>query len=580
MTTSDVPYRKKLIEVALPLEDINRESAREKSIRHGHPSTLHLWWARRPLAACRAVLFAQMVDDPSSLPEDFPTEPAQETERERLFDIIRDLVLWKNTTNEPVLHKARVEIARSAARNHGVSLPREMTPSAVTDALRKYAPPVLDPFAGGGSIPLEAQRLGLEAHASDLNPIAVLINKALIEIPPKFAGRPPVNPGSRKRYLQKEWKGAEGLAEDMRYYGNWMREEACKRIGHLYPKMQLPKELGGGEATVIAWLWARTVTCPNPACGAQMPLVRSFTLSTKKGKEAWAEPRVDWSTTPPTIRFAANHGNGAPEGTVNRTGARCIACGSPVPLDHVRAEGKAGRMGTQMMAIVVEGKGGRLYLPPNEEQLTVSRMASPQWKPDAALPHNPRDFKTPNYGMRTFADLFTSRQLVALTTFSDLVGEARKRVLADSASDEAYANAAATYLGLGVSKVIDYNSSLVMWSPSRDQAKTTFTRQALPMVWDFAEVNLLARAAGDIEVTLSGIQEVLERGIPLARSSSVEQLDATASIARVTHALISTDPPYYDNIGYADLSDFFYVWIRRSLGGVYPELFSTLLVLQ
>src|SRR6266487_4561129 len=286
-------YRKKLIEVALPLEAINKESAREKSIRHGHPSTLHLWWARRPLAACRAVLFAQMVDDPSSLSDEFPTEEAQETERQRLFRIIEDLVKWANTTNEALLQAARVEIARSAARNHGVSLPHSMTPAEVVGVLEQYAPPILDPFAGGGSIPLEAQRLGLEAYASDLNPVAVLINKALIEIPPKFSGRPPVNPESREKYLHKEWKGAEGLAEDVRYYGNWMRNEAWKRIGHLYPKVQLPKEYGGGEATVIAWLWARTVTCPNPACGIQMPLISKYWLRSNGNNQSWLEYKVD-----------------------------------------------------------------------------------------------------------------------------------------------------------------------------------------------------------------------------------------------------------------------------------------------
>ncbi len=255
--------RKKLIEVALPLVAINEASAREKSIRHGHPSTLHLWWARRPLAACRAVLFASLVDDPSEHPEEFPDEQAQTQERERLFRLIEQLVKWESSTDENTLQQARAEIRKSTGSN---------------------PPPVLDPFAGGGSIPLEAQRLGLEAHASDLNPVAVLINKALIEIPPKFAGRPPVNPQARQSLMGGDWHGARGLADDIRYYGKWMRDEAEKRIGHLYPRVTLPKEYGGGEATVIAWLWTRTVTCPNPACSAKMPLVRSFYLSTKKGK--------------------------------------------------------------------------------------------------------------------------------------------------------------------------------------------------------------------------------------------------------------------------------------------------------
>src|SRR5882724_1409062 len=282
-------YRKKLIEVALPLEAINVASAREKSIRHGHPSTLHLWWARRPQAACRAVLFGSLVDDPSSWPEKFPTEEEQEEERQRLFRIIEELVTWANSNSETVMDAARAEIARSIAWNRGEEPP--VDPKAVKDYLIMCAPPVLDPFCGGGSIPLEAQRLGLEAHASDLNPIAVLITKALIEIPPKFAGRSPVNPEARKKLDHTgDWKGMRGLEEDVRYYGKWIRDEAWQRICHLYPKVKQPD---GKEATVIAWVWARTVKCMNPACGAQMPLVRSFRLSKKNGAETWIEPMVE-----------------------------------------------------------------------------------------------------------------------------------------------------------------------------------------------------------------------------------------------------------------------------------------------
>ena len=604
-------YRKKLIEVALPLEAINAESAREKSIRHGHPSTLHLWWARRPLAACRAVLWASLVDDPSSWPSKFPTEEAQNKERQRLFDIlgrfetltdkkgntkqvVRGLVSWDDINNPQsgVLEEAQREIARSIAWNRGEEAPKK--PDEVTHYLAKYAPPVYDPFCGGGSIPLEAQRLGLEAHGSDLNPVAVLITKALIEIPPKFKDKPPVNPKSCQQI--QTWFGAQGLAEDVRYYGQWMRDEAFKQIGHLYPKVKLPREYGGGEATVIAWLWARTVKCPNPACGCQMPLVRSFQLSTKKGKEAWVEPVVEThkGTEGTKIRFEVKTGKGkAPEGTVNRKGATCIACGSPVPFDHVRSEGKAGRMDAQLMAIVAEGKNGRIYLSPNEEHKEIAASAQPEWKPDADLPHNPRDFKTPNYGMKTFADLFTPRQLVAITTFSDLVSEAREKIKADAVAagmaDDglplndggtgatAYADAVATYLGAGVSKLTDYNCNLVTWSQSRDQAAHAFTKQALPMTWDYTEVCPFAGAAGDLQVTLRGIAELLIKGLSLSVPGSSRQLDATRIEEKKTF-VISTDPPYYDNIGYAELSDFFYVWLRRSLMSVYPNLFSTLLV--
>jgi putative DNA methylase len=557
-------YRKKLIEVALPLEAVNKESTREKSIRHGHPSTLHLWWSRKPLATARAVLFAQLVDDPSSCPDEFPTEEAQETERQRLFRIIEEFVKWENLTNEAVLHKARIEIARSAARNHGVFLPLSMSPPEVADALKLYAPAVLDPFAGGGSIPLEAQRLGLEADASDLNPVAVLINKALIEIPLKFVGKPPINPENGKDLLQREWHGALGLVEDVRYYGKWMRDEAWKRIGHLYPKAELPKEYGGGEATVIAWLWARTIICPNPACSTQMPLVNKFWLSTKKGKEAWVEPVMDRATK--TVHFKVQYGVGAPEGTVNRLGAKCIACGTPVGFDYIRSEGKSGRMGKQLIAIVAEGRSGRVYLSPNEKQVTAAE-AKPEWMPDAVLPHNPRDFKTPNYGMRTFSDLFTPRQLVALTTFSDLVREAREKVLADASraglsindvslnngetGANAYADAVTTYLGLGVSRLSDICNALCPWEPSKTQVRHLFGRQAIPMLWDFAEPNVFAEAAGDFIVSLGNLVKVLETLPSRGRQGHAKQLDAAVDINGTSNALISTDPPYYDNISYA-----------------------------
>ena len=561
---SNLTYRKKLIEVALPLDAINRESAREKSIRHGHPSTLHLWWARRPLAACRAVLFAQLVDDPSSHPDKFPTEEAQKKERERLFKIIEEFVKWENINNERVLEAARKEILKSTGGN---------------------PPPVLDPFCGGGSIPLEAQRLGLKAYASDLNPVAVLITKALIEIPPKFADKPPVHPGGQ---TSRHWHGAKGLAEDVRYYGKWMRDEAEKRIGHLYPKVKLPKEYGGREATVIAWLWARTVKCPNPACGAQMPLVRSFALSTKRGKQAWVEPVVEGNQ----YHFEVRTGEGKPrEGTVNRRGAMCLCCGSPVPFDHVRAEGKAGRMGQRLLAIVAEGNRGRIYLPPDEVHKAIAVEGKPKWRPDAELQGKCR-VSVPLYGMNTFGDLFTSRQLVALTTFSDLVMEAREKIIEDATEagmpDDgivlnnggvgaaAYADAIATYLGFAIDKGANYWSSLCAWHSGRDIVMSTFARQALPMVWDFTEANPFSSSSGNLLLGISQAAQMLDK-VPASLKALTRQLDATATIDGVNHPLICTDPPYYDNICYADLSDFFYVWLRRCLNNVYPDLFSTVL---
>ena len=542
-------HKRKLIEVALPLEAINREAAREKSIRHGHPSTLHLWWARRPLAACRAVLFAQLVDDPSAHPDRFPTEEAQEQERQRLFRLIERLVPWEATQDEAVLAEAREEIRRSCGDN---------------------PPEVLDPFCGGGSIPLEAQRLGLVAHGSDLNPVAVLITKALIELPAKFAGQPPVHPRDGDGRLAVEsWRGAQGLAEDVRYYGAWMRDEAERRIGHLYPQATLSD---GRTATVIAWIWARTVTCPNPACQATMPLVRSFWLGKKKGKEAWVRPVVEGTR----VRFEISHGSSGPpvEGTVGRTGAICIVCNSPVPLAHVRSEGKAGRMGAQLMAIVAEGNRQRIYLPPEPDHEGVADVPRPGGEPDTELPEQALGFRVQGYGMTRHADLFTNRQLTALCAFSDLVGEARQRIIADGGKP-AYADAVVTYLTFLVGKIADRNSAICTWdsSPSKETPRSTFARQAIPMTWDFAEGNIFAAASGNFSDAIAFEAAAID-GLPAHRGDAA-QADATGE--RLERSLlISTDPPYYDNVGYADLSDFFYVWLRRSLAPTYPVLFSTM----
>lgn len=569
--------KRKLIEVALPLEAINRESAREKSIRHGHPSTLHLWWARRPLAAARAVLFAQLVDDPSSNPEEFPTEEDQRIERERLHELIERLVVWENTRDKALLEEAHQEILKSTGGK---------------------PPPILDPFAGGGTIPLEAQRLGLEAHASDLNPVAVLINKALIEIPPKFAGKPPVYPGLEEGQMGA-WDGAAGLAADVRAYGEWMRDEAFKRIGGHYPKAKLED---GSEATVIAWIWTRTVTCSNPTCGIEMPLVRSWWLGKKRGKETWVRPVVVSDSEHPSgrrVEFEILHGlDGAPDkdsdGTVGRQGAHCVACGSAVPLDHIREQGRTVGLGRKLLSVVAEGNRRRIYLPPTGKQSDAGRVDRPPNVPEGELPRNPRDFKTPNYGLTEWADLFTNRQLLALTTFSDLVTEARECVFADAlaaglaAGDrleaggdgaEAYADAVTTYLGMTVDRLADLGNALCRWEPNAECPRQLFARQAIPMVWDFGEGNPLGTSSGSWEVLLRGATRAFEGdlfGSTDTPAGSIRQGDG-ASI-ELEGFLISTDPPYYDNIGYSDLSDFFYIWLRRSLRSVFPALFSTVLV--
>jgi putative DNA methylase len=597
--------RKKLIEVALPLEAINKAAAREKSIRHGHPSTLHLWWARRPLAAARAVIFAQMVDDPSSRPELFPTEEAQEKERQRLFRLIEELVEWENTTNERVLEDARKEIRESWRRTCDDNKDH---PRAKELFDPNKLPGFHDPFAGGGALPLEAQRLGLESFASDLNPVAVLINKAMIEIPPKFAGRAPVNPESRKdkKLISQNWRGAQGLAEDVRYYGQWMRDEAEKRIGHLYPPIEVTGEMAkerpdlkplvGKKLTVIAWLWARTVKSPNPAfAGVDVPLASTFMLSTKPGKEAYVEPVIEGGS----YRFAVKVGKSQDAtrtagGTTagKRNAFNCLMSGAPVTYDYIRSEGKSGRMGARLMAIVAEGERGRVYITPTREHEAIALTARPEWRPDNALPNNPRDFKTPNYGLTTFADLFTPRQLVALTTFSDLVGEARERIRIDALAaglpDDskplrdggtgaaAYADGVGVYLAFLVNQVANHSSSVCGWNSANTQMRSVFARQAIPMVWDFAESNPLCDSSGSyanlIERQVKGFGALGE-----GPGGSAVQADANKQ-SLSADKVVSTDPPYYDNIGYADLSDFFYVWLRRSLRSVFPETLATVAV--
>lgn len=560
-----MPTIKKLIEVALPLEAINAESAREKSIRHGHPSTLHLWWARRPLATARAVIWSSLVDDPSSHPEQFPTEEAQQQERERLFDILTRLVKWENSNDEGVLAEAKAEIMKSTNNN---------------------PPALLDPFAGGGAIPLEAQRLGLEAHAHDLNPVAVMINKAMIEIPPKFAGRSPVNPEAQRQGAANQgWKGAAGLAEDVRYYGEWMKQEAYKRIGHLYPKAKLED---GSEATVIAWIWARTVKCPNPACGCEMPLVKSFMLSKKKGKEAYIQPTCAGSA------FTYKVVNGKPsadEGTVSRAGAKCLACGTSVAFDYIRQEAREHRMQSVLTAVVAEGKYGRLYLTANSEHRNAAHVSRPDDAPSGILSGKAR-VNVSLYGFNETSDLFTPRQLTALTTFSSLVSEAQQKAEADAVAvgvfndhialseggsgARAYGEAVGVYLAFVVDKMADYHSSICSWHSSKELIRNTFGRQAIPMVWDFAEANPFSDSAGCCDNMLEWVTKATLL-FPATIQGSAKQHDAQSDNG-LRNIAVSTDPPYYDNIGYADLSDYFYVWMRQALKGTYPKLFRTMLV--
>ncbi len=600
---------KKLIEVALPLDDINEAAAREKSIRHGHPSTLHLWWARRPLAAARAVLFAQLVNDPGG-ERGWGKYPGQtkedaQKERERLFAIIRELVKWENTNNEDLLELAREEIRKSWRETCELNKGK---PGFDPDKL----PAFHDPFAGGGAIPLEAQRLGLEAYASDLNPVAVMINKAMIEIPPKFAGKAPVGPipDGEQTDTRGEggWTGAKGLAEDVRRYGHWMRKEAEKRIGHLYPKVKITPEMAkerpdlkgyvGRELTVIAWLWARTVKSPNPAYAhVDVPLVSNFMLSTRKGKEAYVEPVVEGDS----YRFEVRIGKPkdmkvAKSGTTagKRKAFTCLLSGVPIGYNHIRNEGKAGRMSSRLMAIVAEGDRKRIYLSSTPDMEKIAHLAEPSWKSDTKLPDNPRDFKTPNYGLAKFSELFTSRQLVALNTYSDLVLEAREKVVTDAKNKgwsndgisfdaggmqaSSYADAIVVYLSFTISKLIDINNALAPWGHLQECPLHLFSRQAIPMLWDFAEANPFSSSSGSWVTMMRGIQMGLKETVVRAdaRPHAVSMQADACKIEANSPRIISTDPPYYDNIGYADLSDFFYIWLRKSLQQIFSNIFSSI----
>lgn len=575
---------KKLIEVALPLEAINAEAAREKSIRHGHPSTLHLWWARRPLAAARAVIWSSLVDDPSAHPELYPTEEAQNTERQRLFGILEKLVKWENSNDPEVLAAAKAEILHSTNNN---------------------PPALLDPFAGGGAIPLEAQRLGLEAHAHDLNPVAVMINKAMIEIPPRFAGQASVNPDSRTRLDGATgWQGAQGLAADVQYYGEWMKREAFRRIGHLYPKVKVPHELGGGEATVIAWIWARTVKCPNPACGCEMPLASTFVLSKKKGKEAW----IQLSKNGSQLNFQVQYGkydNSLENGTKKGKKALfcCPICGDGlVNGDYADKEANAGRMSAVLMAVVAEGVHGRIYLSPDDVEMPSmmtnieASYASEDIESQVSHAECRGTFASNaqgrRYGFYEFKDYFTHRQLTALTTFSSLVAEAQAKAEADAVAAgvindhialsaggsgaRAYGEAVGVYLAFVIDKMTDYNSSICSWHNSGEKMRNTFGRQAIPMVWDYAEANPFCSSSGSYDNMLDWVVRCIEQ-LPAQGNAEVSQFDAQSDCG-LRNIMVSSDPPYYDNIGYADLSDFFYVWMRQSLKDTYPKLFRTMLV--
>lgn len=603
---------RKLIEVALPLDAINEASAAEKLIKVGKPTNLHLWWARRPLAAARAVIFAQLVNDPGYQQgggfKYGKNKKEAAIERRRLFKIIEDLVKWENTANEDVLESARAEILRSWREVCELNKDHPQAPELFDpDRL----PAMHDPFAGGAVIPLEAQRLGLSSYASDLNPVAVLINKAMIEIPPMFANRAPVGPlpaaeeGAALR-LPKLWPSSTGLVEDVRRYGAWMREEAQRRIGHLYPPVEITAEMAkeradlkplvGQKLTVIAWLWARTVKSPNPAFShVDVPLVSNFILASKQGKEAYVKPVIEGDQYKFTVEVGTPPGDACNGTKIARANFGCLLSGAPIDTKYIRGEAVEGRLGVRLMAVVVEGSRGRIYLSPTEEMERVAQSAEPEWKPDLRVttPCHEID-RLPMYGMFTWGDIFTPRQLVGLTTFSTLVSEARDKVQADARKagmpdDEkgidsggtgatAYAEAVSVYLAFAMTRMADWGNSMGRWESKAQVPQQLFGKHAIPMVWDFCETNILSNSTGSYLASIANIESSFRKSSAgYTPGGQVSQADAQTQ--QITSGkFVSTDPPYYDNIGYADLSDFFYIWLRRTLRSVYPSILSTIAV--
>jgi putative DNA methylase len=579
-----VIHKKKLIEVALPLPEINDASAYDKLPGIGpHPKGIHHWWARLPLPTARAVLFASVVTDPTDDPAwKDKGEQKQDAERERLFGVIRRMMGKKLHEHPEVYAEARAEMLKHCDGK---------------------LPPVLDPFAGGGSIPLEAARLGFEAHATDLNPVAVLLNKCNLELAPRWANQPPVNPDDRAKIGAQSWTGTHGLAADVRYYGRLIRQRAQAKIGHLYSKVRLPSELGGGEANVTAWLWTRTVASPNPAArGKHVPLVSSFMLATEIGRQAWAELVKD-DATPRGWRFEVRTGSLSKDEVLKaKLGTRagkaqdflCFLTETPIPRSYIQEEGKARRLGQTLMAVVADGSKRRIYIAPDSVQEELALNG-----PDAAVVADARSTflagPLPNragitggvcsaYGLDTWGELFSARQIFALLTMSDslkgLPEEIEREALGAGMAGEdvtAYATAVATFLALNLDRCADLNNSLCTWNSSDEVLRNLFKRQALPMVWDFAEANFIADVVGGwttcIERTAKCIVTLSCDNLGTAR-----QADAAKGASGVNGLLVSTDPPYYDNIGYAALSDFFYVWLRRSIGSRHPDLFTTMLV--
>lgn len=542
-------YKKKLIEVALPLLAINRAAAAEKLIHVGTTSNLHAWWARRPLAACRAVVFASLVDDPG----EYLSADAAEVKRQELFALMEKLVLWKSKDDQAVLEEAKREIARSA---------------------NGELPIVMDPFCGSGSIPIESLRLGIDTIGSDLNPIAVSISKALVEVPHVISGHDAISPKASKSLLRGP--GFEAFRVDLAFYSKRIMERAREGASQLYA------ESYSGSSAPIAWLWCRTAACPNPGCETTIPLISSLWLSKTPKSRAFLRV-ANRDSRSPRICFDVVVGDAdEPESpTVNDTGAVCPRCETPVPFAALRDQGRAGKLGFQLNAYVTKAGSAMQFHPASAEHEAKAMAAVPEWVPDTKLPDAALGFRVQAYGLTLHRDLFLPRQLAALSIFATALDQTIIDVRKDARGDVDYANAVALYLAIFFDRLVQTNNALVRWfvhAERPSKAQPTFDKQTVQMVWDFAETNPLADSTGGWGTCCKYPQTALDSLPQRPAHGQVLHGDSAELTLPPGKYMFSTDPPYFDNIGYADLSDFFYIWLRRVLLKVYPDVFRTILV--
>ena len=562
-------YKKKLIEVAMPLNSINKACDYEKKPGIGpHPRGIHHWWARRPHTAARAFLFAQLIDDPISRPEDFKTEEDQKQERKRLMSIIEKLSEWKSNNNDKFFFEIRSELKKSIGNDF---------------------PIILDPFSGGCTIPLEGKRMGLEVHGSDLSAVSTILGKSMIEINELFQNMPPLNPNGN---LKNHYRGFEGLAEDFKYYGFEVIKNCKQKLKSNYETENI-KDNRYKNSDIVAWIWTNTVASPDPSLnGLHVPLVKSFDLVTSRGNRVWIKPLVQGDRY--SFRVLSEL-DGCKyekiEGTIGRHGGRCIVSGSAITLDYIRNEGKKGLLSQKLMAVCVKGKGRKNYFsPPLNYEKNIFLNSKIEYI-NCPIEHWPGSTNCVVYGRTKFQDLFSSRQLNSLIQFSLEIKKIEKQIFneiknklelytkekkinLDLVSKE-YLKLIMTFLAFTLSRALDFNNMHCRWSASNEKIMQLFARGAIPMCWDFGEANLFEDVVGGFPKIIDYQAKCIETLFVNNGKGRIIQSDAREAVIP-KNSILNTDPPYYDNIPYSNLADFFHVWLKKTIGHLYPDELSTL----